>query len=156
MVPDTRHPHHGGGCGLALLIIVVLCVALIVYLPVSRGQGLYSGLSVLPGDADCDGMITISDVTKLIEHIFQQKPITDYCSDSVIIYGDSSLMIKRLIVRVDSTQSVCGAYFSRSWLQKFLIFKRGRLVDSAAWQYVMLPISWNKNIAPPESLQVKK
>lgn len=155
MNPSSHH-HGRRGIGCSVLAGVMLSLPFLFFgfHALAPAQGLYSGLSVLPGDADCDGVISIADVTRLVEHIFQQRPLPDYCSDSVTIYADTSLVIKRLIVRIDSTQSVCGTYFSRSWLQKFLIFKRGRLVDSAAWQYVMLPISWNRNIAPPESLGV--
>ena len=155
MEPDTRHRGHGGGCGLATLIICLLCVALMVYVPSSRGQGIYTGLSALPGDADCDGQITVSDLVALVHHIFDARPLPAVCQDTTVIFSDSLLTIKRLMIPVDSTVHA-GNYFSQSVVQKYLLYESGVLVDSAMWLYQVLPISLNHNIPPAESLKVEK
>jgi hypothetical protein len=152
-VPRHRHRHGHSGCSVYFLILIAVLLAFFGFHALAPGQGLYSGLSVLPGDADCDGVISVSDVVKLVEHIFESRPIPNRCSDSVVIYADSLLVIKRLVLPVDSTV-YAGNYFASTLLQKFLIFKRGVLVDSAAWLYQVLPLSLNRNILPPESLGV--
>jgi hypothetical protein len=149
------HKRHHSGCGFMTIAVVFVCLCVVAGLATLNGQGRYSGLSVLPGDADCDGEISISDAVALVQHIFEYRALPPFCSDSVTIYLDSVLTIKRLVLPVDSTV-YAGSYFTASLLQKFLIFKHGQLVDSAAWLYTVLPVSLNRNIPPAESLFLKK